>query len=281
MSSQNQKIDAVSSLLKEILDSTQLEADLSNAQFINFKNNVKGKGLIWSGEGATKQFIYSPQDKFFMSEDLDIAKGKSISINNIKVIDDKEIGSTVLKSNLRQVGRLKGLVVEGSVVIDDFINYDSNNRRFSIGTDQPNAIFSIVDNGAEIVLGSRDFNRAGIGTYNSSEVEIITDNTARITIGANGNIELGNQNFGPVKVSVIGTLSVNISNADPRAALHVNGAIKFNDKLHLSSHDQPQAGYYVEGDIVWNNEPRAGSYIGWVCTRAGSPGVWNPFGEIK
>ena len=39
MSAQNQKIDTVASLLKEILDATQLEADLSNAQFINFKNN--------------------------------------------------------------------------------------------------------------------------------------------------------------------------------------------------------------------------------------------------
>lgn len=281
MSAQNQKIDTVASLLKEILDATQLEADLSNAQFINFKNNIKGKGLIWSGEGSTKQLIYSPQDKFFMSEDLDIAKGKSISINNVKIIDDKEIGSTIVKSNLRQVGRLKGLVVEGSMVIDDFVSYDSNNQRFGIGTDQPNAVFSIVDNGSEIILGSRDFHRAGIGTYNSSDVEIVTDNTARITVGANGNIELGNQNFGPIKVSVIGTMSVNVANADPRAALHVNGAIKFNDKLHLSGTEQPQAGSYVEGDIVWNNEPRAGSFVGWVCTRSGSPGVWNPFGEIK
>lgn len=281
MSAQNQKIDTVASLLKEILDATQLEADLSNAQFINFKNNIKGKGLIWSGEGTTKQLIYSAQDKFFISEDLDIAKGKSISINNIKIIDDKEIGSTVVKSNLRQVGRLKGLVVEGSVVIDDFINYDSDNQRFSIGTDQPNAVFSVVDNGSEIILGSRDFNKAGIGTYNSSDVEIVTDNTARITVGANGNIELGNQNFGPIKVSVIGTMSVNVAHADPRAALHVNGSIKFNDKLHLSGTEQPQAGHFVEGDILWNSEPRTGSFVGWVCTRAGSPGVWNPFGEIK
>jgi len=281
MSAQNVKIDQISSLLKEILDSTQLEADLSNAQFINFKNNIKGKGLIWSGEGSTKQFIYSPLDKFFISEDLDIAKGKNISINNVKILDDKEIGATVTKSNLRQVGRLNGLIVDGSLVVDNFITYDKNNQRFGIGSDSPNAVFSITDNNCEIILGSRDFNRAGIGTYNSSDIEIITDNTTRITVGANGNIQLGNQNFGPIKVSVLGSLSINVSNPDPRATLHVNGSIKFNDRLHLSATEPPQAGYYTEGDIVWNDEPRPGNHVGWVCTKAGSPGSWNPFGEIK
>jgi hypothetical protein len=51
--------------------------------------------------------------RFFVSETIDLAKGKGISVNNVKVIDDTELGSTVTKSNLREVGRLKGLIVDG------------------------------------------------------------------------------------------------------------------------------------------------------------------------
>ena len=34
------------------------------------------------------------------------------------------------------------------------------------------------------------------------------------------------------------------------------------------------------GDIVYNNAPTAGGYIGFVCVAAGKPGTWKGFGEI-
>lgn len=43
----------------------------------------------------------------------------------------------------------------------------------------------------------------------------------------------------------------------------------------------PAAGPWLQGDIVWNNDPDAGDFIGWVCTTAGSPGTWLGFGAIE
>jgi hypothetical protein len=63
-------------------------------------------------------------------------------------------------------------------------------------------------------------------------------------------------------------------------ALDVNGAVKFNNKLHLSAEESPKSGSFNLGDIVWNSNPQQRGYIGWVCIRAGSPGVWNGFGKI-
>jgi hypothetical protein len=120
-----------------------------------------------------------------------------------------------------------------------------------------------------------------MGTFNSADLELVTDNTARITIGAGGNITLGNPNFGPVQVSVVGSMGINVNNIDPRANLHVNGAVKFNDKLHLSGREAPQSGAYNEGDIMWNSDPQPGKFVGWVCTRAGNPGLWSGFGRIE
>jgi hypothetical protein len=35
------------------------------------------------------------------------------------------------------------------------------------------------------------------------------------------------------------------------------------------------------GDIVWNSDPAATEYIGWVCVSAGTPGTWKGFGQIQ
>jgi hypothetical protein len=273
------KIDNLLTALKDVLETGK---ELSEVPYIKFVDDVSGKGLLWVDRNQTKQFIFNHDpDRFFVSENIDIGKNKSISINKVKVLDSNELGPTITKSNIKELGRLKGLVVDGDVSINQYLYYDSKNDRLGIGTDQPNATVSIVDGNIELVLGSSDVYSASVGTYNSADLELVTDNTARITLKAGGNIELGNKNFGPVQVSVIGSMAVNVNSIDPRTNLHVNGPIKFNNKIHLCSNEPPQGGNFNEGDIVWNSNPAPGKHVGWVCTKAGNPGLWNQFGEIK
>jgi hypothetical protein len=150
-----------------------------------------------------------------------------------------------------------------------------------LGTDQPKSIINIIDQNVDIVIGADSINTAMIGTYNYADLNLGTDNTSRISIKAGGNIVIGNPVTGDTKVSIIGSLAINVNNADPRSSLHVNGALKFNDKLHLSGNDPPTSGAFNEGDIVWNNYPQPGKFVGWVCVKSGSPGMWNGFGRIE
>jgi hypothetical protein len=43
----------------------------------------------------------------------------------------------------------------------------------------------------------------------------------------------------------------------------------------------PTTGTWVKGDVVYNSDPDSGEYIGFVCTVAGTPGTWRPFGLIS
>jgi len=43
----------------------------------------------------------------------------------------------------------------------------------------------------------------------------------------------------------------------------------------------PASGNWNTGDIMWNDDPGAGEYIGWVCTSGGTSGTWKGFGEIE
>jgi len=275
------KINQLTDLLKDILTEGK-DIDTAEFPYINISGDIEGKGILWSGQGYKKQLVYfSRPDRFFVSENIDLAKDKSISINNVKILDETELGPTITKSSLREVGRLKGLIVDGGLSVNQYLVYDAGTDRLGIGTDQPKSTINIIDQNVDLVIGSADINTARIGTYNYTGLELATDNTPRISISAGGNIIIGNPATGDSKVSIIGSLGINIQNPDPRSRLHVNGALKFNDKLHLGGSEPPVSGAFNQGDIVWNDYPAPGKFVGWVCTKAGSPGLWSGFGRIE
>lgn len=271
-------------LVAETIRAGTIQGEIQYAadQPITFKgDSLEGKGLLWTGQGYTKQLIYaSNPDRFFASENLDLGKGKSLSINNIKVIDENSLGTTITKSYLKEVGRLKGLIVEGSASIGEYFYFDGQSNRLGIGTDQPNATVSVVSNDVEISIGARENAKAFIGTFASHALDIITDNQSRINVSQDGNVVIGNFKSAPIQISMNGKLAVRIANPDPDVDLHVNGAIKFAGRLQSRGMGVPDGGSFNKGDIVWNDDPRLGSYVGWICIHAGSPGLWEPFGKI-
>lgn len=60
---------------------------------------------------------------------------------------------------------------------------------------------------------------------------------------------------------------------------HYSGSISQMKYRGLST-AAPASGTWAVGDIVFNESPTAGGYIGWVCTTAGTPGTWKTFGAI-
>lgn len=265
--------------VKKIKADIELEKDTS----IVFSDRIIGKGMIWKTEQQSKQLVYSEHSNgIFSSENIDLSKGKYFSVNKVKLLDSLSLGESVTKSNLKEVGRLKGLIVDGAVSINQYLFFNPALDRLGLGTESPNAALSVAEMGIEVMLGT-DLERGGIvGTYASHCLDLVTDNIARISITANGGqITLGNKNTPPVNVSVLGTMAVNVSNPDSRVKLDVGGSVRFNGVVHLNGTEAPTSGVYNQGDIVWNSKPEQRKYVGWVCVKAGSPGMWAPFGEIK
>lgn len=241
-----------------------------------------GKGIIWSGDGTTKQIIFNANpDRFIVTENVDISKDKAVYIGGVKTLDGSSLGSNIVKSNLREVGRLKGLIVDGNLNINQSLFYNSSLDRIGLGTYEPNASIGILKDNVELSLGVSSEFHGILGTYTNSNVDIISGNIPRLSIKNNGNIDLGNPTKNPILVKVHGKISVGVENPDPNVDLHVQGPVRINNKLHLSANTPPISGSFNLGDIVWNSEPRVQGCIGWVCLRAGSPGMWYPFGEIK
>lgn len=286
MNNIDQTLQSFNDSIKALIDVAHQPVAQEVAQFLEFRakkgTDNYGKGIIWSGQGYTKQFIYNQKpDRFFSSESIDLDRGKDFSIGGSKVLSTDELGPTVVKSNLKQVGRLKGLIVDGSLNINQYLFYNGATDRLGLGTDAPNGALAVAEMGVEVVVGTSEDLHGMVGTYAATDFDIITDNTSRITVASNGNIQLGNLNRNPIQVSVNGKLSVGVKNPDPAVDLHVAGAVRFSGKLQKYADSVPTEGTHVVGDIIWNSQPSVGKCIGWVCLRAGSPGSWYPFGEIK
>ena len=49
---------------------------------------------------------------------------------------------------------------------------------------------------------------------------------------------------------------------------------------HETDYVERLKAHYRQGDIVWNTSPRPTGYVGWICTQAGTPGIWKTFGQI-
>jgi hypothetical protein len=267
----------------DVLEVKELRADVQfekDQPIVFADTDLYGKGLLWKSKGSTKQFVFNGgPDKFFSSEIIDIARGKYLSMDGVKVLDGIELGPSVTKSNLREVGRLKGLMIDGSLSVNNYMFFNGTADRLGLGTDQPNSALSVAEDGIEVLIGTKE-NRGLLGTFASHALDIVTDNTVRISLSANGNIQLGNTNQPPVQVSMHGKLAIKVAMPDPEVDLHVNGAVKFNGKLQKYDNSCPTAGAYNQGDIVWNSNPKHNTFVGWVCIQAGSPGVWAPFGKI-
>jgi len=225
-------------------------------------------GLQWRKQGeATKQLVWR-DDRFYISNTIDLHRDASFSIDNIKVLSADSLGPTVTNSELRNVGRLNNLQTEGDLTIDDYLFYESGTSRFGIGTEAPNASFSVSSNEAEFVVDP-DFDHLRVGAWTTSKMSLITDNKERIVIKQHGGVEIK------------GKLGVNVSYPGEDVDLEVSGDIRFNAKKLSVGAEVPTEGNYNKGDIIYNTDPTAGGWIGWVCVESGNPGNWKKFGAIE
>jgi hypothetical protein len=148
-------------LKTSILEVDEIRADIKfekDSPIVFSGDHLEGKGMLWSGQGNTKQFIFaSGPDRFFSSENIDLARGRTITVNNIKLFDENELGPTITKSNIKELGRLKGLVVDGCVSISEYLFFNSETNRLGLGTTDPTAAISVAEDGIEVSIGTKDF----------------------------------------------------------------------------------------------------------------------------
>jgi hypothetical protein len=227
-------------------------------QFLPTKtSSIYGLGLVWAGADSPHQLtLLSGPDRIYSSDNIDLANSKSYHINTQPVLSEDTLGASVVNSSLTTVGTLNNLNVAGSIqsaiLATPVVNVFSDSETLTIKHDSISANSKIT-----LSVGAKE------AFYSDSTETIIGDMT---------------QQTKPTKV--FGPLSVNINNPDPSLSFSVAGDVSIGNKRFTNGTSSPTSGSYLLGDICWNSNPQASSFIGWVCVFAGSPGQWLPFGNI-
>lgn len=237
--------------------------------------SIYNKGLLWSGQGATRQFVMQGNpDRIWSSEAIDLHRDKDYRIGNETVISRDALGTGVVNSNLKRVGTLESLRVEGHLNVDEFFRYNADSQQLALGAEEANGMFTMESWDHQFVIDPSEDNQWKVGTWTTSALHIITDDTTRITIGPNGNITVkGKTNFER-------GVGIGVKNFTDDVDLTVAGPVRMDGRKFEVSNAIPANGTYQRGDIVWNEAPAPTGYVGWVCVREGTPGEWKPFGQI-
>jgi hypothetical protein len=140
---------------------------------------------------------------------------------------------------------------------------------------------------APLISGNKIHGKTGVSTYNiinKSRNASIIGNLFYQAVTANI------QNVGNAQAFIAGNRIENGSTtlvvgfADSFVIEAVYGMpSKINGKRigYSGFASAPATGTWAKGDFVYNSDPDASEYMGWVCTVAGTPGTWKGFGAIQ
>ena len=193
-------------------DASQLDAFTFSA---DSEDKLDGRGVVWGVNDAHYQLVFKSEPRrIYSSESFDINRNATYQIDGIDVLLKDSLGNSIKRSKLTEVGTLTGLEVDGNANLGNVVIVNSYLNRAGINTEIPNAAFSVMENGIEIVIGTDD-NRAIIGTWGNQTLDIITDNTSRISIQGS-TVTFGSESSKNAQVKINGTLTVDSIISDVR-----------------------------------------------------------------
>jgi hypothetical protein len=211
----NGNITADTLTVKNLINESGQSVEPGSWNF-NKESDLNGKGFNWTWGDGNIQLVYRSGGRLWTNGVFDVAAGSSYNIDNIPVITSGSLGATITESNLTTVGTLESLEVSGDTVLGEFAFFSSTFNRLGIGTEEPNAAISIIENNVEITIGSLTSSLATIGTYSNHDLAITTDNLARITVKKNGDVHIGDEYSKTGVLRVYGSLYVDNLVTDTR-----------------------------------------------------------------
>ena len=156
--------------------------------------------------------------------------------------DNTTLNTTIINSNLRKVGLLTELEVDGETFLDQTLYVRSG--KVGLNTNEPLYTLDIWDQEVQFIATKHDRNSIFLGTVKPQKVIFGTNTLDQLVLDPNGNIYVNRITVGKIT--------------------HTTAAFEPTDNRQI-------------GEIVWNEQPAVGMPIGWVSLGGAR---WAKFGII-
>lgn len=174
------------------------------------------------------------------NDGLDLNK---ITLNGKDFATADSLGSHIVNSNLKKLGQLNELIVNGESFLSETF-YVSKNR-VGVNTIEPSSVFAVWDDEVEFVIKKKTKDTAMIGMPRQQKLVLSSNNKDNIILHEDGSTQ-------------IDTLQI--------------GTMKFG------ASDKPPNYISERNHVVWNTNPNFGGPMGWVCLGGAN---WANFGIIE
>jgi hypothetical protein len=158
------------------------------------------------------------------------------------IVESNTLNPTITIGNLRKVGLLVELEVDGETLLDNTLYVRSG--KVGINTNEPQYTLEFWDQEVQVIATKRERDAAFLGTVKPQSLVIGTNTRDQLVLLPNGDIQVESINIGKTK--------------------HTSAAWQPTDNRQL-------------GTIVWNEQPQIGQPIGWVSLGGAR---WARFGII-
>lgn len=200
----------------------------------NLESDLDEKGLFWTSGNSSSRFVYKQGKTLWSDANIELSQDNSFKINGATVLSSNSLGSGVAYSQLRKLGNLDSLTVNGNANLGDFAFFNSDSNRLGLGTEEPADDISIVSNNVEIGIGSPIYGLAVFGARSNHDVGITTDNTVRILVKNNGVVQIGEESTKTGLLKVYGRLEVDELVTDTR--IKRTSSLEFVTNSDISSY---------------------------------------------
>lgn len=170
-------------------------------------------------------------------------EASGINLNGRALVTESELGSSIIKSNLRRVGELTELQVRGETLLDNTLFVTG--KRVGVNTLEPAGALAIWDEEVELVVRKKSHNVGYLGSTRDVAIVLGANNKENISLEPDGSVTINDLRLGALPLST-------------------------------ASNEPNWAGR--AGEIVFNDSPAIGKPIGWVCLEGHR---WAKFGTIQ
>ena len=160
------------------------EIHAQNAEISNMvvRGNIEVTGNFVSNENFDNQIKKASKlvvDEYF-STDIDIKKNKLIAEGKLLLSQDT-LGPSVINSNIRKLGLLQSLRVQGDSAFSETM-FVGENKRIGINTDNPEGTLTIWDDDAEVTIAKKSRRNMRIGSTRDSDITFGSNNKDQLVL---------------------------------------------------------------------------------------------------
>jgi hypothetical protein len=165
--------------------------------------NITINNQMILNENINKQFVSLIKDTYYKelsNQTIDIVQ-KPILANGKEILTENALGSSIITSNLRKLGRLTELNVSGIAQFNDTLLI-TDSGKIGINTVDPEGVLTLWDDDSELTIRRYKKKNMYIGTMRDTDLSLGVNGDVKLAVRKDGTVEMNCLQLNGLRITV-------------------------------------------------------------------------------